>query len=456
MDYDVIIIGAGLSGLAAGIRLAHYGRRVKIFERHVFPGGLNSYYRRNGGWVSVGLHALTNYVPEGERGAPLNKVLRQLRLRREALELCPQGHSLIQFPSATLCLNNDFAAFKRQIAERFPDDVKGFERLCARVASVAYGAGGGRGETARSVLAEELASPLLREMLLCPVMFYGNPQIHDMDFGLFATMFQSVLVEGFARPRHGMKTFLDTLVTKYQGEGGELALGNGIAAVETDGAQWTAVVDDHGERHCARQYLSCAGAPETMQLCGTSIPAEVGQVGFTEIIFTLSRRPREFGMDACVIFRSSQDSFPFRPPSQGTDENSQLLCAPGNYVDCQDEGEAFTVRVSALTSPAWWFGLSEPAYRQAKRECLDRHRRLLDELFPGMAAAIVGEELFTPVTVRRFTGRLNGAIYGSPQKRVNGATPFRNVLLTGTDQGLLGIVGSMVGGVMIANAVLND
>ena len=31
--YDVIIIGAGLSGLAAGIRLSQYGKHVLIVER---------------------------------------------------------------------------------------------------------------------------------------------------------------------------------------------------------------------------------------------------------------------------------------------------------------------------------------------------------------------------------------------------------------------------------------
>jgi flavin-dependent dehydrogenase len=30
MDYDVLIIGAGMSGLAAGIRLANFEKRVLI------------------------------------------------------------------------------------------------------------------------------------------------------------------------------------------------------------------------------------------------------------------------------------------------------------------------------------------------------------------------------------------------------------------------------------------
>ncbi len=47
--YDTIIIGAGMSGLAAGIRLAHYDQKVCILERHYTIGGLNSFFRLSGG-----------------------------------------------------------------------------------------------------------------------------------------------------------------------------------------------------------------------------------------------------------------------------------------------------------------------------------------------------------------------------------------------------------------------
>ena len=61
--YDAVIVGAGMSGLAAGIRLAQYDRNVCILEKHSMIGGLNSFYRRNGRNYDVGLHAMTNYVP---------------------------------------------------------------------------------------------------------------------------------------------------------------------------------------------------------------------------------------------------------------------------------------------------------------------------------------------------------------------------------------------------------
>src|SRR3990172_6069083 len=107
--YDTIIIGAGMSGLAAGIRLAHFGRRVCILERHTTIGGLNSFYRLRGRNYDVGLHAVTNYAPPGTRTGPLAKLLKQLRLRWEDFALCPQLGSAVAFPARRLRFTNDFA-----------------------------------------------------------------------------------------------------------------------------------------------------------------------------------------------------------------------------------------------------------------------------------------------------------------------------------------------------------
>jgi len=78
-SYDTIIIGAGMSGLAAGIRLAYFEKRVCILERHTTIGGLNSFYRLGGRNFDVGLHAVTNFTPKGTRKGPLARLLRQLR-----------------------------------------------------------------------------------------------------------------------------------------------------------------------------------------------------------------------------------------------------------------------------------------------------------------------------------------------------------------------------------------
>ena len=94
--YETVIIGAGMAGMAAGIRLALAGRNVLILERHNASGGLNSFYSIAGRKYDVGLHAMTNYVPKGTKGTPLTKLLRQLRMPYDALDLCPQFGTRIE------------------------------------------------------------------------------------------------------------------------------------------------------------------------------------------------------------------------------------------------------------------------------------------------------------------------------------------------------------------------
>ena len=68
-----------------------------------------------------------------------------------------------------------------------------------------------------------------------------------------------------------------------------------------------------------------------------------------------------------------------------------------------------------------------------------------------LRAELVTTDTFTPRTVRKFTGHLNGAIYGAPRKVRDGRTHLENLYLCGTDQGFLGIIGAMLSGISMAN-----
>ncbi|MEC9004329.1 MAG: NAD(P)-binding protein, partial [Planctomycetota bacterium] len=110
--YDTIIIGAGMSGLAAGIRAAYFDQRVCILERHTTIGGLNSFYRLGGRDYDVGLHAVTNFTSKGHKRGPLALLLRQLRLRWDDFSLAPQIGSSIVFPGVQMDFNNDIELLK--------------------------------------------------------------------------------------------------------------------------------------------------------------------------------------------------------------------------------------------------------------------------------------------------------------------------------------------------------
>ena len=61
------------------------------------------------------------------------------------------------------------------------------------------------------------------------------------------------------------------------------------------------------------------------------------------------------------------------------------------------------------------------------------------------------QDAFTPKTIHKYTGHLNGAVYGSPCKIKDGKTPVKNLFICGTDQGFLGIIGATLSGISMAN-----
>ncbi len=282
MHYDVIIIGAGMSGLAAGIRLAYYDKRVCIVEKHYAFGGLNSYYRLNGRDFDVGLHAVTNFTSPAQRNAPLNRLLRQLRLSREDFDLQSQYHSQVRFPGKSLRFTNDIAVLVDEVAREFPRDADNFRRLIADVKRYDDARLDAPYRPTRPMLREYLCDPMLMEMLLCPIMFYGSAEEHDMDFTQFVTMFKGLFCEGFARPPGGVRTIIKTLVKKYRSCGGKLRMNCGVRRLETVNGRVVGITLESGESLTADAVLSSAGYVETMRLFDTAKNSVAGRCGSLE------------------------------------------------------------------------------------------------------------------------------------------------------------------------------
>src|SRR5919109_1873766 len=166
--YDTIIIGAGMSGLAAGIRLAYYDQRVCILERHTTIGGLNSFYRLRGRDYDVGLHAVTNFASRGAKKGPLSRLLRQLRMSWDDFSLAPQVGSAIAFPGVHLNFNNDIELLQSEIARAFPTQRNNFQRLLGQILDYDDLSQDVFELSARHVLGQTITDPVLVEMLLCP------------------------------------------------------------------------------------------------------------------------------------------------------------------------------------------------------------------------------------------------------------------------------------------------
>jgi phytoene dehydrogenase-like protein len=467
--YDTIIIGAGMSGLAAGIRLAHYDRRVCILERHYTIGGLNSFYRMRGRDYDVGLHAVTNFTPKGTKKGPLARLLRQLRFRWDDFQLAPQIGSRIQFPNTSLAFGNDIDILRAEIGREFPQERDNFERLLGRLLDYDELDQEAYETSARAVLDDLIGTPLLREMLLCPLMWYGNARERDMDFGQFCIMFRSIFLEGFARPFAGVRLILKNLVRRFRSLGGELRLRSGVEKIAVEDGHVQGVVLDNGDELNGNNVLSSAGWVETMRMCDdVSEPGDstaggigrgdsAGQLSFTESVSILDTQPKKIGHTNTIVFYNDSEHFHWeKPADEFCDLRTGVVCSPNNFSYAPDDGELpdGVIRITSLANHAMWNELTEDEYRLQKLKWFDRVNDATVGFVPDFRSRVIDYDMFTPTTIRRFTWHDNGAVYGAPDKHIDGRTHLDNLFVCGTDQGFVGIVGAIVSGISITNQYL--
>ena len=455
--YDTIIIGAGMSGLAAGIRLAHYDQKVCILEKHKTIGGLNSFYRLNKRDHDVGLHAVTNFTAKGARKGPLARILKQLRFKWDDFALAPQRGSRIVFPNNQLAFNNNIDLIKAEVEREFPDQIDNFNRLLEKVVDYddldqeAFEISG------RKILGETISSPLLIDMLLCPLMWYGNAREHDMAWGQFSIMFRSIFLEGFARPYKGVRLILKNLVKRFRGLGGELLLRRGVDTIVTDNGHAVCIKLENGETIEGKRILSSAGHLETLRMCDDSSepdPRMAGQLSFIESISILDRQPETLGLDDTIVFYNDSDTFHWeRPRERLCDARTGVICSPNNYLYGDDDGQLAegVVRITTIADFDRWNNLEEAAYQREKLNWYDRSIASSVRFVPDFRPYVIDTDLFTPKTIRRFTWHDNGAVYGAPDKKFDGTTHLDNLFLCGTDQGYVGIIGAMMSGIAMAN-----
>jgi prolycopene isomerase len=93
-EYDVVIIGTGMGGTAAGAVLAGHGCKVILLEKNERVGGACSFYEKEGVHVDVGAH----FFSRGNRG-PIGEVQRRLGARQAVQFLRHEPLMRIQGPS---------------------------------------------------------------------------------------------------------------------------------------------------------------------------------------------------------------------------------------------------------------------------------------------------------------------------------------------------------------------
>jgi phytoene dehydrogenase-like protein len=136
-------------------------------------------------------------------------------------------------------------------------------------------------------------------------------------------------------------------------------------------------------------------------------------------------------------------TFPTTRDPRATAHTAQVLtwADPEQFVAWRDQG---------------WHA-RDATYARLKMRISDALLDFSDKRLPGLRDLVAYSELATPLSFEHFTGHSRGAVYGLPatprrfaMKASGPRTSLPGLLLTGCDVATLGIIGSMMGGVMTA------
>ena len=182
-------------------------------------------------------------------------------------------------------------------------------------------------------------------------------------------------------------------------------------------------------------------------------PRPAGGLSIVESISILNKQPRALGYGRTMVFFNDSQKFRYEKPAEAADVRSGIICSPNNFVYGEPLSEG-VLRISVLANYDRWTGLDADAYQRQKSHWYERMVDSALRFVPDFRSSVIQTEIFTPLTIRRFTGHENGSIFGAAEKRYDGTTHLSNLFVCGNDQGLVGIIGTIISGISIANRYL--
>lgn len=429
----LIIIGAGIAGLAAGCYARMSGYRVRIYEQQSTAGGLCTAWQREGFTFDGCLSGVTGCTPGKERS----------HLWRElgglSGQLLPQPEIVSAYHSAdgtqVLSFYRDLLQLEEEMGRFSPPDRATIHETLAAVHSLmrftdtieAFDTGGFSkrlwlatrlGAYARFIQKwEKVTLAELGKRFRDP--FLGRAFTYARGDSALSHLF-SLARQGqgnVGHPQGGSATFTQAIASRYHGLGGELHLGRGVESILVEGGRAVGVRLADGSEENADEVISAADAH------GTLYGMLAGRTLDRSLEYPYKRWPPSpglvqisLGLRLDMSGRPPQETWELKEPIPiGADRLSRLtlrhyardssLAPPGRCTA--------VVRFASDIRP--WRTLrqdGEAGYRKAKEEIAARVITLLEERLPGLRDSAEVFDVATPLTWERFTGCWNGAAGG--------------------------------------------
>jgi all-trans-retinol 13,14-reductase len=485
-QFDAIVIGSGIGGLAAALTLAQGDKRVLVLEAGKQLGGYLNPFKRGRYEFDPGLH----YIGECGPGQAFERMLSDLGLQDgiRFRELSPDAIDRIELPGYAVAMPRGADAFRERLVRDFPRERAGLDKFFSLLArfhdGVRFALHGptlarlpgalrfapsllryGRA-TYGALLADHVKDPILRSVLAAQGGDIGLPP--SRSSALIAMGVLDHYLSGAYFPVGGSRALRDLFASRIQALGGVLKRSRPVSRILIESGRAAGVACANGERYRAGVVISNADAARTYRdLIGPEhLPKRVldrasrvrPSLASLCLFLGTDIDLRAAGMTDANIWHYgavNQDEFydPMLERGEMPEKDFFFLSSPTLKDPESNHGAPagkFTLEFVTLCpfEPfARWEGTATmkrgDAYLEYKQALAERYLKAIERYVPGVRAHIEVCEVATPLTNISFAAAPRGAIYG-PDHAPDQIGPFR-FAPRGAVEGLY-LCGSSVGG----------
>jgi prolycopene isomerase len=468
--WDVIVIGAGLGGLAAGATAARAGLRVLVLEQYRVPGGYAHDFRRGPFRFEVSLHAIDGVAPGGWSYEVLRNtgILERLQFARI------DPFYVLEAGGRALTAHADPVRYEAELVRAFPSEARGIRSLhdeafaiFTDVRRLQLDAELGRredhplalrtmDESWRALMARHVRDEILQSAL--SALWHGFLGLPPSRLNAAAVVLPWVSYHHFGAfyPVGGSSAISRALASVVEQSGGALQLGETVARIDLENGRAVGVTTARGERFAGEVIVSNASAPDTLlKLMDADLPESVvrrasGEPSLGMLTVYLGLNRDWPGLSHHTIIASEDTEADHAAVLAGDWRRAPFSIT--RYADLDPSCAPSGSSVIALCSLApwshaevWGTGGALDGYRDNPRYLAlkqDAAAALIDraeQRMPGLRDAILHLEVATPLTNHRYSLNPGGAVYGFAQsveqtyggRRPGARTPIGNLFLAG-------------------------
>jgi phytoene dehydrogenase-like protein len=440
---NVVVIGAGIGGLAGGVRLLQRGHSVTLLEKEPRVGGYAVSFRRHGFTFDLALHV----VPSGGPGQEFAAMIETLGLSGSVRFLRLREGFRVHLGDYRFQMPGDYETLFASLSTEFPAEQKGLRLFRQDLERYATSYAGIFDITVpkfrsippflpkipaflrhsilptRTYLQRFFHDERLMTILFQPAAFMGIP-MRDFPTVNFMMMFFLLMKNGMYTIAGGGRRLTDGLAERFLQLGGTLLTNSTAERIIIERKKAVAVHVADGRQLSCDAIIGGNNLPDMVNnLIGQSsfstryrrnFETLKPSISVMALNLGLDCSPKELGMDChiAMVFPDADIDGCFDRQKRRIEPLGFSITAQENSdPECIKQG-GHTLSLIGGTAPEIWLSMDEAQYRRQKERVSGELLAMAAARYPGLQDKIVISDLATPRTMARYTGNPLGAIMG--------------------------------------------